>query len=191
MNASLKFTATFELKKDQLVLVYEVVNGDARDVYLLNRLYRTLPAWEMTANVIYIHFLPEKKTVWLSKKLADLPQGGTITAPVAPYVTPVRAGAVFRETVLIPLPVQEYRQYGGELLAGPGEPVKQVYQHVFFTLGYYWRPPDTIEVPGVVHDIPVVLPRTPAGLPLEFGQLQTEPKRLDIPVILAVAPPKK
>jgi hypothetical protein len=190
MNATLKFTANIEKKPDHLLLAYQVANADSRDVYLLNRLFRTLPEWKMTPDVVYVHFLTETKTVWLSKKLADIPQGVRITAPVAPFVTPVRAGATFREEVHIPLPVHEYRQYGGEAQVALKEAASQVYRQVYFTLGYYWRPPGTTEEPGVVNETPVIMPRTPFGQPLEFAQLQTDPKRLDIPVMLAVAPPK-
>jgi len=190
MSSLLKMSAKLHLTADHLVLAYEVVNPDTRDAYLLNRLYRTVPAWDLSADVIYIHLDPKTETVWLNKKLADLPDGDRITSPVAPFVTPLRAMSSFREKVKLPLPVQEYRQYG----MGPeddtdDEPVlgPRVYRHVYFTLGYYWQPEGTIEKTQDVQGRAVVLPQTPPGVPLEFGELRTHRERLDIPVLVPAA----
>ncbi len=183
MNGLLDLSATFKLRGDSLVLEYKVSNRASRDVYLLNRLYRTIPQWAMSPDLIYIHLDPATETVWLNKKVADLPSGVTVNAPVSPFVTPVRAGTSFYEQVQVRLPIREYRQYGlGPKRKGP--PEARVFKQVYFTLGYYWRPEGTREETRDVQGTRVVLPRTPPGKPLEFGQAHTNVVRLDIPVLI-------
>jgi hypothetical protein len=185
MNGSLTLTARFTIEGDQLVLRYEVLNRDARDAYLLNRLYRTSPQWEMTPDVIYIHLDWNNVAVWLNKKLADLPPGARITAPMAPYVTPVRAGQAFREEVRIPLPVREYTQYGPSAPPPEGaqEQVRR-FQSVYFTLGYYWRPEGTKEEIKEVQGSEVIIPRVPPGTALAFGELVSQRVALEIPAVV-------
>ena len=121
-DAGLEMQARFEVAGQQLVLEYEVRNRGSRDVYLLNRLYRSTPAWQLGPDVVYVELVPGTRTVRLLKKLADLPSGVDVTAPVAPFVTPLRAGGTFRETVRVPLPVREHREYSGRGPARAGEP---------------------------------------------------------------------
>ncbi|MBZ5562355.1 MAG: hypothetical protein LAP13_08030 [Acidobacteriia bacterium] len=183
MNGLLDLSAAFKLRGDSLVLDYKVSNRASRDVYLLNRLYRTTPQWDMSPDFVYIHLDPTTETVWLNKKMADLPSGVMVNAPVSPFVTPVRAGALFHEQVQIRLPIREYRQYN----LGPkhkGPPEARIFKQVYFTLGYYWRPAGTLEETRNIHGTPVILPRTPPGKPLEFGQARTDVVRLDIPVLV-------
>jgi hypothetical protein len=184
MNDSLQLSASFKIEGNDLVLDYEVSNRSARDAYLLNRLYRTMPRWIMTPDIIYIHFDRASKTVWLNKKLADLPVGVSVTAPVAPYISPVRAGGSFREQVRIPLPVSEYSQYGPASKAKPDPSLVQIFEQVYFSVDYYWKPDGTVEEKRIIQGTPVVFPRTPRGAPLQFGQLRTAPERMDIPVQL-------
>jgi hypothetical protein len=187
MSGLLQMSARFQLTPTDLILVYEVANQSPRDAYLLNRLYRTEPKWDMSPHVIYVHLDHKTETIWLNKKLPDLPAGARITAPVAPFVTPLRAGASFREEVKVPLPVREYRQYSLDSEEDEeDEPVlvPRPYRQVYFTLGYYRRPEGTVEKTQDVHGTEVVLPQTPSGVPLEFGELHTDRKRLDIPVLV-------
>lgn len=183
MTTSLALHTNFQIIQKQLILSYKVTNPTSRDAYLLNRLYRTAPVRQMTPNIIYIHLDAKTETVWLNKKLADLPDGVYVTAPVAPYVTPLRAGSTFEEEVHIPLPVQEWRQY---VMPEPraGEELKvRLFKHVYFTLGYYWREQGTSEEIKNIHGTEVVFPRGTSGAPLEFGLLQSDLVRMDIPVL--------
>ncbi len=183
MNELLDLSATLKVRGDSLVLDYRVSNHSSRDVYLLNRLYRTTPQWDMSPDLVYIHLDTVTETVWLNKKIADLPSGVMVNAPVSPFVTPVRAGTSFRERVQVRLPIREYRQYGlGPKRKGP--PEARVFKQVYFTLGYYWRPEGTLEETRDVQSTRVVLPRTPPGKPLEFGQAHTDVVPLDIPVLI-------
>jgi hypothetical protein len=183
MSHALHMSARFRLTADHLVLAYEVVNPDTRDAYLLNRLYRQVPDWEMGPDVVYVHLDPTTETVWLNKKLADLPEGVAIYSPVAPFVTPLRAGSSFREEVKVPLPVRDYRQYGRGLSDDDLTLVPRRYRQVWFTLGYYWAPEGTVEETHAIHGSEVVVPQAPPDRPVEFGLLQTDPVRLDLPVL--------
>lgn len=188
-NDSIGFSAEFAVDGSELLLRYEVTNRDRRDLYLLNRLYRTTPEWELGPDVIYVHLDPERRTVWLNKKISDIPEGVLVNAPVAPFVTPVRAGDSFREEVRIPLPIREYRQYGFHG-GGPspkalkGEPQEEMYEQVYFSLGYYWRMEGTEEEIRNIRGAEVVHPVAPpgSGFP-EFGELKSEVDRIKIPVL--------
>jgi hypothetical protein len=183
------FSASFAIEAQELVLRYEVSNRDRRDVYLMNRLYRSIPVWDMSANVVYVHLDAGNRTVWLNKKTPDIPSDVLVNAPVAPFITPVRAGSAFREEVRIPLPVEDYRQYGQHaggpsLAALRSEPHQVNYDQVYFTLGYYWPLEGTQEEIRNIQGTEVVFPIAPsqAGFP-EFGELQSEVVRLEIPVL--------
>jgi len=183
MDGLLHLSAAFKLQTNSLVLDYTVSNRASRDVYLLNRLYRTAPRWDMSPNLVYVHLDPTTETVWLNKKIADLPKGISVTSPVSPFVTPVRAGGVFREQVQVQLPIREYRQYN-PWAKHEGPPQARNFKQVYFTLGYYWRPEGTMEETRDIHEMPVIFPRTPPGKPLEFGQARTDLVRLDVPVLI-------
>lgn len=185
MNERIRLSAEFTADSRQLVLKYQVFNQSSTDAYLLNRLYRSSPAWEMSPDVIYVQLDTASETVLLAKKLADLPSGIRVTAPVAPYVTPLRANSSFREEVHIPIPVKEYIQYPtpGSTLSDKTHVV--VFKNIRFTLGYYWRPEGTREDVTDLQGTEVIMPRTPPGKVLEFGQLDSGLTKLDIPVVIA------
>ncbi len=182
-NGTLDLAAAFKLQSDNLILDYQVSNRAARDVYLLNRLYRTAPRWDISPDLIYVNLDRATETVWLYKKVADLPRDILVNAPRSPFVTPVRAGEVFREQVRVRLPVREYYEYG-PARRREGQPGTRRFKHVYFTLGYYWRPQGTTEESRDIEGTPVILPHTPPGKPLEYGQARTDIVRLDIPVLL-------
>lgn len=183
-DAGLELHARFEVAGEHLVLDYEVRNGTPRDAYLLNRLYRSVPTLQIAPDVVYVELVPGSRTVRLFKKLADLPEGVTVTAPVAPFVTPLRAGGTFHETVRVPLPVREYLEYS---MRGPqpaGEPHTALFQNVSFTLGYYWKVEGTREETRQIQGTQVVMPIGPRDKRPEFGLLESGPVRLDVSVVL-------
>lgn len=183
-DAGLALHARFEIAAEHLVLDYEVRNGTPRDVYLLNRLYRSTP-WHLGPDVIYIELVPGTKTVRLFKKLADLPKGVNVTSPVAPFVTPLRAGGTFHETVRVPLPVREYLEYARRGPKPAGEEPTVVFQNVSFTLGYYVKVEGTREETRQIQGTEVVMPIGPRDKRPEFGVLESGPVRLEVPVVLA------
>jgi len=188
-DPGLELHAHLQVAGEHLVLEYQVRNRSSRDAYLLNRLYRSAPKWQLTPDLIYVELVPGTRTIHLFKKLPDLPNNVNVAAPVAPFVTPVRAGEEFRETVRIPLPVREYLEYS---MRGPepgGEPQTEVFQNVIFTLGFYWRVEGTHEETREIQGTQVVMPIGPRGKRPEFGLLESGPVRLDVPVVLP--PPAK
>lgn len=193
MNGQLQFSASFKLDAQHLVLEYEVRNQGASDAYLLNRLFQSAPEWKMTPDIIYVQFHRPSETIVLSKKIAELPEGKRVTSPVAPFVTPLRAGSSFKEKVQIPLPVKEYLQYPSGTGAEATERRKLTYKFVQFRLGYYWKPEGTTEDVRDISGTEVVMPRTPPGKPLTFGTLETPSTRLDVPVedLVPVAAPQR
>jgi len=187
-ETGLDLHARFEIAGQHLVLDYEVRNRGARDAYLLNRLYLSVPTLQIGPDVVYVELVPGTRTVRLFKKLADLPKGVTVTAPVAPFVTPLRAGEKFHETVRVSLPVHEHMEYS---MRGPqpaGEPQSVVFQNVSFTLGYYWRVEGTLEETRQIQGTEVVMPIGPRDKRPEFGLLESGPVRLDVPVVLPPEP---
>jgi hypothetical protein len=187
MNDALNLTASFRISEKKLVLKYEVANRSKRDTYLLNRLYRSTPEWQMTPDVIYAELDRATQTVILSKRLADLPKGLRITTPVAPFVTPLRAGTSFSEEVNLNLPLSVYRQYPTGKPAPKEGPKEKTYHRVRFILGFYWRPEGTVEEKQDVQGTEVVVPRTPPGKQIEFGSLESDVVLLDIPVLEPVS----
>jgi hypothetical protein len=183
MNKSLALQASFQITQKELVLRYKVTNPTSRDAYLLNRLFRTAPVWQMTPDIIYIHLDPKPETVWLNKKLADLPKGVRVTAPVAPYVTPLRAGSSFEEEAHIPLPVKERQQYVTPQPKAGEELKVHTFKKIYFTLGYYWKAEGTIEEIRDIEGSKVVFPRAPLNAEAEFGLLQSDLVQMDIPVL--------
>jgi len=103
---------------------------------------------------------------------------------VAPFVTPVRAGSSFTEDVRVPLPIEEYLQYPPpDHQDRTGKTRDATYHAVYFTLGYYWRPEGTREETREVQGEPVVMPRTPPGVPLQFGRLESKSMPAELPVL--------
>lgn len=188
-DAGLEMHARFEVAGEHLVLDYEVRNGTPRDAYLLNRLYRSTPAWQIGPDIVYVELVPGTKTVRLFKKLADLPKGVNVTSPVAPFVTPLRAGGTFHETVRVPLPIREYLEYSRRGPRPAGEPGTAVYENVTFTLGYYWKVDGTREETRQIQGTEVVMPITPRGKRPEFGLLESGAVRLEVPVVPPRAEP--
>jgi hypothetical protein len=178
-SMSILLQTNFAIEANSLVIRYQVTNQDSRDAYLLNRLYRSTPEWTFTPDVIYITPNPQSGEVWFYKKLADIPDPNP-TTPVAPYVSPVRAGGVFREKVTIPLPVmpwEQYREYKPVENAPP-----RIYSYARLSIGYYWKPAGTREEERSIQGTPVVFPLTPPGSAIEFGLADSERFRIDLPV---------
>src|SRR5262245_24310596 len=96
MSSSLSSKVTLTVRNEELLVDYEISNSGDRDVYVLNRIYKTTPEWSINSDLIYIRMDHDTKTIFLSKKIPDLPPGVTVNSPVSPYVTPVRAGSTFR-----------------------------------------------------------------------------------------------
>jgi hypothetical protein len=165
---------------ETLVIRYTVENRSGRDVYLLNRLYTTVPP-RLSPDIAYVELDQREHVVEVSKVLASMPAGAAPTSPVAPYVTPVRAHERFSEDIHLRLPLRRYQQYHNL----PAEPDKEQivqYQGVTFTVGYYWREPGVYEEPATAFDQPVIIPKGFKGFP-SFGSLTAPVLPIAVPVV--------
>jgi hypothetical protein len=143
----------------KLVIQYTVRNRGHRDAYLLNRLHRASPP-EMSSDIAYVELDRSQGVIEVSKRIADAPAtgGSGPPVPVAPYVTPVRAGQTFDETIRLALPVRIYREYGRSPAPDPQRERVSEYRGVRLVLGYYWRDPGVTETSGIVLEQPVLIP---------------------------------
>ena len=188
MADDLALTVRFELTAYFLVLSYEVENRAARDAYLLNRLWRQTPRPEIDHNLIYVRFLAERATIWLSKKIATIPTDRHVFSPVAPFATTLRAGQRFAEDLYLPLPLREYHEYAptDSLLRAPAPPVSpappRVFNQIYFSLDYYWAAKGMKERQVRVGNKSATLTWVPPGVQLEFGQLSSPLQYLRVTV---------
>lgn len=137
---------------------YVVRNDAARDVYLLNRLFRASPP-DFGPDIAYVEFDRPDRVVVVSKRIADVPPGMNPTSLVVPYVTPVRVGQTFTETFKLALPLRVILEYGRAQRPLPPEQERITeYRGMRFRLAYYWRDDGVTETPGVAFDQPVVIP---------------------------------
>lgn len=179
---TLEFSVSFKLSEDHLGVSYNVSNQHHQDAYLFNRLYRYDPEIQISNDIVYAHLKQEERLVWLNKKIPDLPAGKTVTAPVVPFVHPIRSGEEFNEEFQVTVPVREYREYS-RVLSDQQEPREETYVGVYFSLGYYWRPEGTTEEEREIDDSTVILPRAPIPYrPPSTGLLESPITKLDIRV---------
>jgi hypothetical protein len=173
--------AAARLVRGVLQLKYEVRNESRRDLYLLNRLFdasRNL----MSPDLIYVTFDAARRTVVAGKYLADFPAGPAPTSPVAPFVTPVRAGQTWGEMASIPVPLQRYVEYGPLPAPLLGSESVEMFTGIEVVLGLYWREPEVYEESATVFGQPVVIPRGYRGFPT-FETLRSAVMPMAIPVV--------
>lgn len=183
MNPDISMTTRVARDGEQLLVGYEVRNRSSHDIYLLNRLYRSSPAWRMDPSVVYVRLDKPTATVMLAKRIPDLPEGVSVTAPFSPFVTPVRASQTFRETFALPLPLVTYEQYARKQPRPSGTTATATYRHVNFTIGYYIAPEATIEEERDVQGSKVIIPKIPAGRRPEFSGLTSAVFDVAVPVL--------
>src|SRR5262245_19890596 len=97
----------------RLHVQYTVANHRSRDAYLLNRLFTTSGEPRMSPDIAYVELDEAERIARIFKGMFPLPPGMSgPPVPIAPYVSPVRAGASFTETIKLVLPLRIYREYG-------------------------------------------------------------------------------
>jgi hypothetical protein len=167
-----------ELTPDALLLRYSVENRAARDAYLLNRVHDQSLA--TNPDLIYIELDRERRVVRTYKKVPNIPKGMSPTMPAAPYITPLRAGQSFDETVRIALPVREYSAYA----PAPERGRTVVYAALTFALGYYWSVPGMKErTQEIIPGVEALIATPPPGLRIEFGELSSNVLQANLPVL--------
>lgn len=169
----LTFVVRAAVKDQQLVAGYRVTNQSRRDVYLLNRLYRSTPAWSVSGDIAFVEFDRPASLVSVSKRIPTLPAGMTPTHPYKPFVTPVRSRQSFSEVIRLPLPLIEFKQFGNTPPADDREPEEIMLRGLTLQIQYYWRPEGTEEVMVPVQGNIELMPRTPHGKNPELNVLQS------------------
>ena len=174
-----------ELRDGRLVLRYSVRNDLGRDVYLENRLYTSSPRL-LSPDIAYVELDVPDRLVRVYKGTPSQPPGRMSGPPVliSPYVTPVRAGTVYSETIRIPAPVRIFRAYGASppVLMPPEERIN-AFRGVSLDLAWYAREPGVIETAGVRFDQPVILPSGYKTIPA-LHVVRSPVVELSVPVIL-------
>lgn len=174
----LRLHTNLERAGDVLKLQYEVANQTTRDAYLLNRVHDQ--SLQTGPDLVYIEFNRERHLIRAYKKIPEIPAGVNPTMPISPYVTPLRAGRNFVETIRIALPIREFKAY----TPVPEKGLIVSYSGLRFTLGYYWSAPGMTErAQQIVPGVEVLIPTPPPGTHIEFGEVSSGVMSFDIPVL--------
>lgn len=124
--------ARLDVRASELVLSFRVTNNGSVAAYLLNALFhrRGAAGWEVDRNLVYAS-VDEGSILQLKKQLVEVPEDIDVEYPEVPFATPLAPGAVFEETVVIPLPVEPADPYRPQPRTDPYDATG-----VSFTLGY-------------------------------------------------------
>lgn len=182
--AALELALRAVVQNDVLACSYVVRNDGDRDVYLLNRLFTSSPPL-MSPDIAYVELDLASRVIEVSKGLAELPPGiSGPPVPVAPYVSPVRAGGTFGETVHIALPVRTRREYGrSPQPRPPGDEKIEEFSGVSFSVQWYPRAPGVTEVHNSAFGQQVIMPTGYRSMP-PIEWLRSDVVALRIPVVL-------
>lgn len=124
--------AEAQVQANTLVVTYQVTNGLAETIYLVNRLYQwTANGLSLDPNLIYAD--REGETVQLVKALLPVPDNLDVESPIVPFLTAVPAGETFSETITLPLPLIPHDPYGQ---LRPGDQVTSE-SSVQFVVGWF------------------------------------------------------
>ena len=178
----LQFAVELARKGQDLVLHYKVQNRESRDAYLLNMLYRPGPDWMLSPDLIYIEVQADLQRLHLYKKIDEIPAGRNVVFPVAPFLTPVRAGGSYEEEVHIPVPVEESRAYAP--LRASAEPRTLLCKEVVFTLGYYWSCDGLKEEIVDVEGTPACIIKVPSHSSLDYGELKSQAITMEVAAVV-------
>ena len=177
-----EFSADIAFKDNTLFVDYSVKNNSDRDLYLINRLYKTTPAWDAGPHIAYVKLDIDHRQIQVSKKIAEIPSDKLVVSPVVPFVTPVRAGEEFKEQIKIPAPVEEFVQYGSRPIDEDAMPTE--FESAIFELGFYWAVAGTTEREQEVQGEPYIIPKFPPGKLPDFGVLKHGPVTVNVPVVM-------
>ncbi len=187
--ADLDLSVRAGIVNGRLDVQYTVANQRSRDAYLLNRLFTTSGEPRMSPDIVYVELDEATSTARLFKGLFPLPPGMSgPPVPIAPYVTPVRAGSLFSEMMHLALPLRVYREYGR---SPPPRPPREEHTATFrgitFAVSWYWRDPGVVEVEQTVYSQLVVVPSRFTTMPT-IQTLDSGIVPIAVPVVLPTAP---
>lgn len=124
-----------------LMLHYTFNNKSAGNVYLFNRLYRTIDdnqVFVVEPNLLNIEV--SERGILLSKKIVPVPAGMEVEKPSVPCASVIKPGAQFQETVSLSLPLMMWTPYlddeDSQTLAGA------VLRRAWFQIGYFPSTPE-------------------------------------------------
>ena len=182
-NGDIQLSAEVSLTADRLVLSYRIDNTGGSDIYLLNKVYKALPKPEIDKDFAYV-FLTEQGGLYIEKDIPPVPGGRSPTSLVAPYMSVVRAGASFTETVEFALPVRQYIEYSDN--TPPADPQKDrvvMANGLVFSIGYFVRAPGATErfEQRFGHEV-VLLQNPPGAARARHEKLAVGPFDVEVPV---------
>jgi hypothetical protein len=132
MNELLTLMVSFLMDGNSLMLTYSVTNKSPTLVYLSNlHVHVEQGAGPVPdPSVAFVTF--EKEEVHITKRKPPMPQDKLYT-PLPYYVTPLKPGATFKESLSLPLPLKQNIPYTSIQTNDQISKMKAVY----FSLGYF------------------------------------------------------
>jgi len=180
-NGDIQLSAELSLAADRLVLSYRIENTSGSDIYLLSKVYKALPTAAIDKDFAYV-WLTEQGGLYIEKDIPPVPQGLSPTSLVVPYMSVVRAGASFAETVDLPVPVRQYIEYLDNTPPDPQKDRVVTASGVVFSIGYFVRPPGATERFEQQLGEEVVLFQNPSGARARHEKLAVGPFDIEVPV---------
>jgi len=181
-NGDIQLSAEVSLASGRLVLSYRVDNTGGSDVYLVNKVYKALPKAKIDKDFAYV-FLTEDSQLAIEKDIPPVPTGLSPTSLVVPYMTVVRAGKSFAETVELAVPVRQYIEYlDNTPPVDPNDERVVNASGVVFSLGYFVRPPGATERFEQALGEEVVLFQNPPDARARHDRLAVGPFPIEVPV---------
>lgn len=181
MQGPLLFKWDFALRASDLLLTYEVTNNAQADLFVLSKLPRYIPEFEINPDIVYVQLGSFARTVEIYKNYPRMPkEEGCEVLTV--YGDVVRAGDTFREQVRVSLPIWAMNPYVSMKAPRKSKPV--TYNLVYFSLGYWWATPGLKEEIMDVQGHPIIT--QVGGSPVtadQMGVLETARVELRLPVL--------
>jgi hypothetical protein len=180
-NGDIQLSAEISLTDNRLVLTYRLDNGGGADIYILNKVYRSSPKATIDKDYAYV-FLTGDGRLGIEKDIPPIPEGRSPTNLVVPYMSVVRAGASFSETVELPVPAAQYIEYSDNTPPDPQKNRVVGARGVVFSLGYFVRPPGATERFEQALGEEVVLFQNPPNARARHDKLVVGPFPIEAPV---------
>jgi len=180
-NGDVQLSAEVSLTDNRLVLAYRIDNSGGADIYILNKVYKSSPKAMIDKDYAYV-FLTHDGRLGIEKDIPPIPEGRSPTNLVVPYMSVVRSGASFSETVELPLPVAQYIEYSDNTPPDPQKNRLVTANGVLFSIGYFVRPPGATERFEQALGEEVVLFQNPPNARARHDKLVVGPFPIEVPV---------
>lgn len=124
LRDKLRVNLTVKADPAQLVVETAVSNSTAQTVHVFNVLWDYAPSGAIVGPDSPAYVCIENGELRLARRPLPNPVGRTFLVAIRPYLTAIAAGAVLREQMSFPVPVQEYSCYFRRQDDSPVEPVE-------------------------------------------------------------------